>query len=373
LVHILLLFDGRYTKGQMTMEKPWLSVIVPSYNGERWIGTALQSLVDQKEPQLEVLVIDGGSDDESFRIAEGFSDKLDLRAHRRPALRPWTAAANFGVEQARGDHICILHVDDAWLPNRCAELRQWLAAKPSSVMHLHPVYLIDGSGRRLGLWRCPLPGGQSPVPTPILFERLLVQCFISIPAPTIRREAYLRAGGLDDRLWYTADWDLYLKIAAIGEVCYHPTALSCYRIHRNSLTVLGSRNSENFREQQEVVVDRHIDKLPPACRKEVLRAATASIDVNTALAAAINGEFVHLIRALLAVLALGPRGMRRYLFYSRIAERAFPRLRVFGRDILSDAARSAGHYMSRHRGRAAADAVALRVSHNIRSVTDRGH
>jgi len=85
-------------------------------------------------------------------------------------------------------------------------------------MHLHPCYIIDDAARRLGLWRCPLPAGESPVPAQMLIERLLVQNFIGIPAPTIRCDAFLSVQGLDDALWYTADWDLYLRLAAIGSV-----------------------------------------------------------------------------------------------------------------------------------------------------------
>ena len=113
-------------------------------------------------------------------------------------------------------------------------------------MHLHPCYIIDDAARRLGLWRCPLPAGESPVPAQMLIERLLVQNFIGIP-PTIRRDAFLSVRGLDDALWYTADWDLYLRLAAIGSVYYHSSPLACFRVHKNSLTVLGSRNSADFR------------------------------------------------------------------------------------------------------------------------------
>ncbi len=310
------------------MEKPWLSVIVPSHNGERWLGAALQSLVDQKARDIEVVVIDGSASDASLQIVNSFSDKLNIRGQRCLDLRSWTAKTNFGVEQARADRICILHQDDLWLPNRFANLRNWLSTQPDSVMHLHPCYIIDESGRRLGLWRCPLPDGDSPVPPHILFERLLIQNFIGIPAPTIRRDAYLRVGGLDDRLWYTADWDLYLKIAAIGDIFYHSTPLACFRIHKDSLTVVGSKNSADFKNQQKIVVDRHIGKLRPDVKEAMRPLAAASIDVNTALAASIAGESLQIMKAFAAVMALGPRGIRRYLFYSRILERAFPRLRA---------------------------------------------
>jgi hypothetical protein len=86
----------------------------------------------------------------------------------------------------------MLHVDDLWLPTRCAEIRKCLSAQSDAVMHLHPYYIINESARRLGLWRCPLPAGERPVPAHMLIERLLVQNLIGIPAPVIRREAYLK-------------------------------------------------------------------------------------------------------------------------------------------------------------------------------------
>jgi glycosyltransferase involved in cell wall biosynthesis len=311
-----------------TMEQPWLSVVVPSHNGERWLAAALQSVVHQKDKGIEVIVIDGSATDASLKIVKSFSDKLLIRAQRRRDLESWTAKTNFGVEQAGADRICILHQDDLWLPNRCAELRKWLSTQSDGVMHLHPSYIIDESERRLGLWRCPLPAGEAPVPAHILIERLLVQNFIGIPAPTIRRDAYLSVGGLDNALWYSADWDLYLKLAAMGNVYYHSSPLACFRVHKNSLTISGSRDSVDFRNQHQVIVDRHADKLSPQARAQILPVAAASFDLNTALAAALAGHFTQIGEALVAILMLGPRGIRRYFYYSRIIDRVFPRLRA---------------------------------------------
>jgi hypothetical protein len=195
-------------------------------------------------------------------------------------------------------------------------------------MHLHPCYIVDEVGRRLGLWRCPLPANGSPVPAQLLYERLLVQNFIGIPTPAIRRDAYLMVGGLDKALWYTADWDLYLKIASIGNICYHSTPLACFRVHKNSLTVLGSRDIQDFRKQHNLIIDRHIDKLISDSRTATLLISAASIEVNVALAAAVAGKFGAIGKAIRSVLLLGPAGIARYLSYSRIVDRALPRLRA---------------------------------------------
>lgn len=310
------------------MEEVWLSVIVPSHNGQRWLSAALQSIADQNDQGIEVIVVDSSFDGTSLEIAESFSNEIAIRAFRRPDLLPWMTKTNFAVEQAEGDWICMLHQDDLWLPNRSSELQTWLSGQPDAVMHLHPCYVIDEVGRRLGLWRCPLPPDGSAVPEQLLYERLLVQNFIGIPTPVIRRDAYLTVGGLDEALWYTADWDLYLKIASVGKIHYHSMPLACFRVHSNSLTVTGSRDIDDFRKQHSIVVDRHFEKLAPDCRRSVLPISQASIEVNVALAAAIAGNFSGIARALRSMIFLGPAGIARYLSYSRIIDRVIPRLRA---------------------------------------------
>jgi glycosyltransferase involved in cell wall biosynthesis len=310
------------------MNKPWLSVIVTAHNRIRWLGIALQSLVDQNDRGMEVIAIDASAEDTCWRIVEGFSDRLNMRAERRPDLVSQTAKINFGVEQARANWICVLHDDDLWLANRAAELKKWVRDDYNAVMHLHPCYVIDEFGRRLGLWRCALPAAPAAVPTGVFYERLIVQNFIAMPAPTIRRDAFLSVGGMDNRLWYASDWDLYLKLAALGNIYYHPIPLACYRVHSSSLTISGSTDKADFRKQHEIIVERHSSKLDPVARNRILPVARASIDVNTALAAAVRGDYSLLFKALGSILVLGPLGMHRYLAFSRILDRAFPRLRA---------------------------------------------
>jgi glycosyltransferase involved in cell wall biosynthesis len=311
------------------MRQPWLSVIIPVHNGERWLDVALQSVVDQNELGIEVIVIDSSATNRCINIAAEFSNRLNVQVHSRPDLLPWTVKTNFGAARAKADWICMLHQDDFWLPQRCAALREWLLQHSSAVMHLHPSYFVDSSGRKLGLWRCPLPSPAAPVPMDLLLERLLVQNFIAIPSPTIRRDAFLTVNGLDEELWHTADWDLYLKVTAIGDVFYHHDPLACFRIHTESLTVSGSRNIDDFRSQHEKVPRRYVSRLPLRSRERTLRLAATSTSVNIALAEANNGNATALLRAFVAIMSLPPRLMIQYFRYSRILERVRSRLLIY--------------------------------------------
>ena len=320
--------DCALAMNEETVSRFWLSVIVPSHNGERWLADALQSIVDQGNAGIEVIVVDSSDAATSCEIARGFFDRLALRLFRRPDLLSWMAKTNFAVATATADWVCMLHQDDLWVSGRCAAITGWLAACPRSVMHLHAVYVIDAAGKRFGQWRCALPTSVLPVPPQMLLERLLVQNFVAIPTPTIRREAYLQVGGLDEQLWYTADWDLYLKLLSVGDVYYHPEPLAGFRIHGSSLTMSGSRSVEDFRRQMEIVLDRHIGKLARSEQKTARRLGHASIAMNVALAALSSGRPGPVIAAVAKLLSLGPRGLLRYFRDSRIVERAYPRLRA---------------------------------------------
>jgi glycosyltransferase involved in cell wall biosynthesis len=307
-----------------TNTKPWLTVIMPTHCGEQWIDASLRSLAAEAVEGIEVLVLDSSPTSETRDIARGYSDRLHLRVCERKDLVMWHAKTNLGVRMALSSHICWLHQDDLWLPGRAAAVRAWIEAAPEASLHLAPSAIVDQRGRRLGVWRCPLPTNVE-LRSSLVMERLLVQNFIAAPAPVFRKDAWLACGGLDTALWYTADWDIWLKLASGGPVYYHDTVTTGFRVHGGSLTVTGSRDLADFMEQMRIVLDRHLPRLG-ARSTDIERVARASIAVNTGFASASTGDLKLLWRAFFEVLRLGPAGIHRYLRDSRIMDRVAPRV-----------------------------------------------
>jgi glycosyltransferase involved in cell wall biosynthesis len=305
---------------------PWLTVVMPSYRGEQWIDASLQSLASEAVEGIEILLIDGSPTSATVDIARTYTSLMNLRIFERPDLSSWHAKTNFGVEVAQASHICWLGVDDLWLPGRASAVRAWLRGAPEASLHLAPSAIVDSRGRRLGVWRCPLPG-KGPLSTSMVIDRLLVQNFVAAPAPVFRKDAWLRCGGLDGELWYTADWDMWLKLAASGPVYYHDDVTIGFRIHGGSLTVTGSRDVADFSRQMRIVLDRHLGHAGDRS-KSVERVARASITANAALAAASAGKLEGLPGAIFAIMRLGPVGLFGYVRDSRIVERVLPRLRA---------------------------------------------
>ena len=309
-----------------SLPRPWLSVVIPSHQGERWLDHALRSITCNSEEGIEVLLIDSSDTSDARRIARSYSNRLRIRIFERRDLLSWSTKTNFGVEIAESDHIAWLGVDDVWFPGRAAAVRRWIRAAAHAPLHMAPSAIIDKHGRALGVWRCPLPA-ENPLQVSFVVERLLIQNFLAAPAPVFRRDAWLSCGGLDERLWYTADWDIWLKLATCAPTYYHKEVTCGFRIHPESLTMTGSRDAVAFRLQLEAVLERHLESIGPPS-KGVEQRARVSIGVNAALASASIGHWRELFRAATQVARLGPAGIHRYLRDSRIFERVMPRLRA---------------------------------------------
>jgi hypothetical protein len=216
------------------------------------------------------------------------------------------------------------------LPNRSAVLQSLLSEHPDVTMIVHPSWYIDSTGTRLGLWRCPLPQTGRILNSETVIESLLVQNYIAMPAPLVRRQAVMQVGGLDEKLWYTADWDLWLKLACFGQTLYCPKPLACFRLHPFSQSLRRDSEAPDYRNQMQYVLERHLkDWRAPRRRKNVVRrVACFSIEVNSALAAWFHGQKPNFTRLVIDFLTLGPNGWYRYLRDSRIAERVRSRRRL---------------------------------------------
>lgn len=303
---------------------PWLSVLMPTFNGAPWVAEALDSIVAQGDAGIEVVVADDGSTDGTVEILRRYQDRLALRIVQQHRVENWVAGTNAALRAAAGEYACILHQDDLWLPGRAAAIRR---ALPCSLL-VHPALLIGERGKRLGVWRLPLATGTV---APARFNaRLLVQNFLAIPSPVFPRAALL--DGLDESLWYTADWDLWLRLAARGPVRVLAGPLSAFRIHPSSQTLSRALDLADFRGQLRAVLERHFAPWAAAVgRPEAARvraAADFSVEVNVALAAAHRRQASGAAALAPRFLRLGPAGWVRYLRDSRLHERVWARLRA---------------------------------------------
>lgn len=310
--------------------RPWLSVVMPTYNGAAYVGAALESVCREAADDIEVVVADDGSTDATLDVVQSYGARVALRVVSRERVGNWVVGTNTALRAANGRFACFLHQDDVWLPGRVAALRRELATFEGPLL-VHASTFLDPGGAPLGAWRTPFRAGGT-VASSAFVERLLVQNFLAIPAPVFDRASALDLGGLDESLWYTADWDFWLRLARLGPVRVLRERLTGFRVHPGSQTMARDRTRRAFEEQLSAALERHLEAwardVPPRRARSVRRAAEFSIQVNSALAAAYRGERLDVAGLARSFVALGPAGWTRYLRDSRIFERVGARLQL---------------------------------------------
>ena len=302
---------------------------MPTFNGEAHLRRALDSIVDEGDAGVEVVAIDDGSSDGTCDILKAYQSTLNLTIERRP-VGNWVSNTNLALGRATADLACFLHQDDCWLPGRLQAVRQQMAGTPSAGLLLHACRFAGPDGRPTGTWRCPLQA-RSPVRPAAAIERLLVQNFVGIPGAVFRRGLAIGCGGLDESLWYTADWDFWLKLAASADTVYLPRPLAMFRLHPASQTATRSRSLDEFRRQMTTVHERHASRWPApdaATRSSVERTARAATEVNVALAAVYHRIPVEGRRLVASLSPLRPPDWWRLARDSRLHERVLARLRA---------------------------------------------
>jgi glycosyltransferase involved in cell wall biosynthesis len=183
-------------------ELPVISVVVPSFNQGRFLEQALASIFDQEYPRAEVIVVDGGSSDDSVAIIRRYEDRL-LRWRSGPDGGQ-AAAIEEGVSHASGDLVAWLNSDDFYCPDALWRVARAYLRHPGFGLYVgNGLRFRDGSSqpfcrRHLALHRRALVEGLD---------------YVLQPATFFSRRAWQEAGGLDPGLRYCLDWDLILRIA----------------------------------------------------------------------------------------------------------------------------------------------------------------
>jgi len=312
------------------MTNTWLSVLIPTYNGEAYLPYTLDSILQQNDSNIECIVVDDGSTDNTLSIVDAYIRKLPIRVLTRARGGNWVASTNYALSKATGEYVCFLHQDDVWLENRLSVMKQIIDQFPEVGLYVHATNFIDHRGRYLGVWRCPLKSIPEVITPEMMVEKLLIQNFIPILGSIFRRDIALKVGGMDETLWYTADWDFWLKISSCSKTVYYPSSLSAYRVQTDSQTFVRSSYVEDFRDQLERAVHNNLNRwnVPNSTKKRITKIADFSIQMNTALAGIFHGKKTNVINLFFSFLSLGPFGWLTYFRTSRIWERTAARLKA---------------------------------------------
>ncbi len=210
--------------------EPRVSVIVPAYNVEPYIRQAVESVLRQTVPEVEVIVVDDGSTDGTAAQLSGLADpRLRLIRQEHAGV---CASRNTGVGLARAPYLGFLDGDDLWLPDKLRRHIAVLEAHPEIDLTFSLSRVIDRSGREL---HC-MPRHRGGV---VGFRELITQSPIRNGSTVVlRRQVLQRAGPFDPSLSPCEDCEMWLRVAGLrpANVYCIPEALTLYRRRPGQLT-----------------------------------------------------------------------------------------------------------------------------------------
>jgi len=207
---------------------PLISVVIPVYNNETTIEETIESVLSQSFSDLELIVINDGSQDSTLKIVSSILDpRLKVFSYPNAGL---AATRNRGVSHASGEYISFIDADDLWTPDKLEAQFKALQANPQAAVAYSWTDWIDESGQFLR------PGGHISVNGDV-FATLLVRDFVESGSnPLIRTEALAEVGGFDESLPAVEDWDMWLRLAAGYEFVCVPSPQILYRVSSSSMS-----------------------------------------------------------------------------------------------------------------------------------------
>lgn len=209
--------------------KPRVSVIIPTYNRAAWLKEAVSSVADQTFGDVELIIADDGSDDDTPEVVANFS--RPVRYLRLPHSGKPAVARNRALEAAIGKLVAFLDDDDIWAADKLERQIALFDRRPQLDLAYGDVRAID----REGQVSTPLLSPQQRQ-ADRLFDALLVSCFIYPSTVMAPRKRLLAAGGFDESLPIVEDYDLWLRLAHRGQAGFLPEAAVTIRRHDQGIS-----------------------------------------------------------------------------------------------------------------------------------------
>lgn len=279
---------------------PLVSVVIPAYNAGAFIDESVRSALNQSASDLEVIVVDDGSTDDTLdRLWTSHDPRLNVITQANQGL---ASALNTGIRAARGTYIGFLDADDVWLPFKLERHIQVHEERPDIDITFSWVDAIDICGKPLSI---PCPRWRGTVSLAQLLADYMIR---TMSAVVIRREAAEQAGGLDSSLVRCVDLEFLLRAALLrpNNICAIPEVLNLYRRHDTQRTRDWRRMSQGWNQ-----VLASIRQRAPEATAQVQRVASSNMLRYCASLAYESGQFGEAIELVKRAFALSPAAFLR--------------------------------------------------------------
>ena len=206
----------------MTSLSPLVSIVIPAYNHDRYLGEAIDSILGQDYSNVELIVLDDGSTDGTRQILESYGSRFYWESHKNMGQ---ANTLNKGWRMSKGDLLGYLSADDVLFSQAIRKSVDCMLERPDAVLCYPDFQLIDPESRVI-----------RNVVAPDYSYQEMVTKFICAPGPgaLFRRSAYLKAGEWDPVLRHSPDYEYWLRLGLYGSFTHIRDNLASFRVHDGS-------------------------------------------------------------------------------------------------------------------------------------------
>jgi len=210
------------------MQKGLVSVVIPNYNYAHYLREAVDSVLAQTYPDIEIIAVDDGSTDGSREVIQSYGQRITAVLQQNQGV---AAARNNGVAIGKGEFVAFLDADDAWMPEKIErQISAFSQDENLGLVHV-AVEEINERGDAIRTVTCGLEGNVSS--DLLRFDRAVILGGGS--GLMVTRAVFDEVGGFDEELSTSADWDLFYRISSRYSVGFVSETLLRYRIHSSNM------------------------------------------------------------------------------------------------------------------------------------------
>ncbi|MBE2224178.1 MAG: glycosyltransferase [Anaerolineae bacterium] len=245
---------------QRSAQPGLVSVVIPNFNHGKYLGDAIQSVLTQDYPYVEIIVVDDGSTDNSREVVEPFARQVKYIWQANQGL---SAARNTGINAALGDFIGVLDADDMYEPNFLSSLVPIMAKNPEIDGVYCGYQFVDHKNS-------PLPQIEArSIPSGELYQSLLAGNFLVPESMLVRKHCYENVGPFDVSLRALEDWDMWLRISSRYNIAGTTEILTRHRVLPGSMSADPTRMLDN----RIAVLNKHFGAEPDTDGNEQVKMA----------------------------------------------------------------------------------------------------
>ena len=279
-------------------EFPLVSVVTASYNMGKYVGLAVESVLAQDYPAIEIIVVDDGSTDDTSVVLSKYCEDSRVKLIRQENAGQ-TVAKNRGVQAAQGEYIAFCDADNLWLPNKLSCQIKFFNDQNGIAVVYGDISLIDADGN-------PLPTTQAKRYSGKITGRLLVDNFVTFNTALVSRSVLEAVGWFDESLRMGIDYDLWLRISVNHSFHYLAEPLVLYRIWGGQMS---NRQEERFKNCFKLL-DNFLKKYPESVTPDEVRRGWAHTYVSRGLWRASQKEYSFALKDYAKAFSLRPNDLR---------------------------------------------------------------